>query len=447
MRIHRFVACQRIRVLFAVLTLVSWPNRGEGQALYYRSIPIGERAIGLGGAYTGIADDPSATFYNPAGLMSGGRFQLLGNLSSFEVARDRFDAGFSATDPSASADLRLSEEYRMRWWGVSFAMQVKERVSVGVSAFLANQSTAYRDDLGLAFGGSLGEDGVRIDGRSATSTTAIGVNYWGLVFRLGALYRINPRWQLGFMFQPPGTPIQQEGNIFRRLTGDLEAGSAFFLFDEGGLDTRSPVPFELRAGTEYRINAQTTLSIDFAVTGPVRDGNVFDRSGEIEALGVNLGAYFPNTTGRRTTPNAAIGAEHAFGKAVVAGGFFTNISAAPNLPETSDRYLPQQISLFGASVAVGIDTKGYRLTLGAAGFFGRGDALAFTVDREANVRSYRRTKANRSALLIYIAGALSVASKGAKEVQKKYQEKKASKSQQAGEDGDTDTVEPETGPP
>lgn len=226
------------------------------------------------------------------------------------------------------------------------------------------------------------------------------------------------------MFQPPGTPIQQEGNIFRRLTGDLEAGSLFFLLDEGGLDTRSPVPFELRVGAEHRINAQTTLSSEFAVTGPVRDRNVFNRSGEIEALGVNLGAYFPNTTGRRTTPNAAIGAEHAFGKAVAAGGFFTNISAAPNLPETSDRYLPQQISVFGGSIAVGIDTKGYRLTLGAAGFFGRGEALAFTVDREANVRSYRRTKANRSALLIYIAGALSVAAKGAKEVQKKYQEKR-----------------------
>ena len=34
--------------------------------------------MGLGGAFTGIADDPSATYYNPAGMMAGGRFQLLG---------------------------------------------------------------------------------------------------------------------------------------------------------------------------------------------------------------------------------------------------------------------------------------------------------------------------------------------------------------------------------
>ena len=52
-------------------------NRSAAQAIHYRSLPIGERAMGLGGAFTGIADDPSATYYNPAGMMAGGRFQLL----------------------------------------------------------------------------------------------------------------------------------------------------------------------------------------------------------------------------------------------------------------------------------------------------------------------------------------------------------------------------------
>ncbi|HNF26159.1 MAG TPA: transporter, Ompp1/FadL/TodX family protein, partial [Leptospiraceae bacterium] len=29
---------------------------------------FGERAAGLGGAYTAVSDDPSGAFYNPAGL-------------------------------------------------------------------------------------------------------------------------------------------------------------------------------------------------------------------------------------------------------------------------------------------------------------------------------------------------------------------------------------------
>jgi hypothetical protein len=65
--------------------------------------------------------------------------------------------------------------------------------------------------------------------------------------------------------------------------------------------------------------------------------------------------------------------------------------------------------------------------LGGTGYFGRGDALAFTVDREAQVSSYQRTKSNISAAIVYVAGALSVASKGAKQVQERYKEKKAMK--------------------
>ncbi|MEO6223141.1 MAG: hypothetical protein ABIP90_07805, partial [Vicinamibacterales bacterium] len=32
---------------------------------------IGSRALGMGGAFVAVADDPSAVFWNPAGLASG----------------------------------------------------------------------------------------------------------------------------------------------------------------------------------------------------------------------------------------------------------------------------------------------------------------------------------------------------------------------------------------
>lgn len=468
------------------------PGSVDAQGLYYRSIPIGERAIGLSGAYTGIADDPSATYYNPAGLMTGGRFQLLGSLSSivftknklengfvseggsrdlesshtttlphfigtvvkvgkeafgdrrfavayssFEVSRERFNVGFSQIAPDGSVDLRLHDDYRMRWWGISFAAQITETLSLGLSTFLSNQSYGYGEDTGFAAGGTLEESGLRVDGESVTSSTGIGIDSWAFVFRLGALYRINPQWQIGFMFQPPGAPLKNKGSVFRRFVTDLtDTGSSYFLVDQGDLDVRAPIPFEIRTGVEYKVNALTTLSADAAVTGPVRDRPVFDIPPEIADLGGTLGVYFANSTKRRTTPNFAIGAEHLFGKAVVAGGFSTDISAAPNVPATSDSYAPDQVSLFGASLAVGVDTKGYRLTIGATGSFGRGDALAFTIDREAQVLGYRRTKANISAIVLYVAGAVSVASKGAKQVQERYKERKK---KQNGGDADADT--------
>ena len=77
-------------------------NRSDAQALYYRSIPFGERAMGLGGAYTGIANDPSSTYYNPAGIVTGGRFQLMGSLSSIVFTRRKVENAFDS--PNLDAD-------------------------------------------------------------------------------------------------------------------------------------------------------------------------------------------------------------------------------------------------------------------------------------------------------------------------------------------------------
>ena len=52
--------------------------------------------MGLGGAYTGIANDPSATYYNPAGIVTGGRFQLMGSLSSLVFTRRTIENAFEA---------------------------------------------------------------------------------------------------------------------------------------------------------------------------------------------------------------------------------------------------------------------------------------------------------------------------------------------------------------
>jgi hypothetical protein len=344
--------------------------------------------------------------------------------STLEVDRNSFGVGLSEIEPASSFDVRLNNDYNSRWYGVSFAAQATKKTALGFTAFVAQQRGNYSEDIGLASGGTLDD-----------------------VLRLGALHRINPRWQVGFMFQAPGIPVSQKGNVFRRFTTAVSGGdSTYFLFDRGDFSTRAPIPWELRTGFEYQANALTMLSVDAAVTGPVRDRNVFDPPAELQDLDRNLGVYFANSTKRRWTPNLAVGAEHIFGKVAVAGGLFTNVSAAPDVPATATEYTPDQVNIWGAAFSVGLDTKGYRLTVGANGYFGRGDALAATLDRETAVVSYAQTTATISAVVLYIAGAVSVASKGAKQVEDKYQERRErKKSEKAGEseevDGDAKEVD------
>jgi hypothetical protein len=242
------------------------------------------------------------------------------------------------------------------------------------------------------------------------------------------------------MLQTPGIPLKQKGDVLRRITTDLSPNEpTFFLFDSGSIKAKVPVPFELRAGFGFQINEETLLSVDAAVTGPVKDGTLFGRPAELEGIDARPGAYFSSSIARRWTPNVAIGAEHKFGKAVVAGGLFTNFSAAPDVPETSQEYTPDQVNMWGASVAIGVDTKGYRFTVGASGLFGKGDALAAVLDENADVVSYRRTGATRAAIILYISGAISVATKGAQQIQQKQKEKKKRKAEGNGEDAGTDT--------
>ena len=51
--------------------------------------PLGDRAIGLAGAFTAVADDPSATYYNPAGLVLQGGGGFAGGLDAGRVRATR----------------------------------------------------------------------------------------------------------------------------------------------------------------------------------------------------------------------------------------------------------------------------------------------------------------------------------------------------------------------
>ena len=67
-----------------------------GPGAFLRS-GVGVRALGLGGAFSAIADDPSAGFWNPAGLAQLNELQL--QFSVYHLSRDRRQSYISVAAP------------------------------------------------------------------------------------------------------------------------------------------------------------------------------------------------------------------------------------------------------------------------------------------------------------------------------------------------------------
>src|SRR6476660_6420112 len=61
------------RFAWTLIFLMGWAASAFAQA----EGPVGVRAAGMGGAFTAVADDGYAAFWNPAGFATGSFFSLL----------------------------------------------------------------------------------------------------------------------------------------------------------------------------------------------------------------------------------------------------------------------------------------------------------------------------------------------------------------------------------
>src|SRR4030067_505451 len=56
-------------VLAAAVSLLASPASATKYAAEFLKIPVGPRAMGMGGAFTAVADDATAPYWNPAGMV------------------------------------------------------------------------------------------------------------------------------------------------------------------------------------------------------------------------------------------------------------------------------------------------------------------------------------------------------------------------------------------
>lgn len=89
-------------VLFKALAVVLGTtviSNAFGDEYHYRDILIGDRAAGLGGAYTAIADDASGLYYNPAGVVYTPTSKISGSANAFQMKTTTYQ-GITKANPN-----------------------------------------------------------------------------------------------------------------------------------------------------------------------------------------------------------------------------------------------------------------------------------------------------------------------------------------------------------
>lgn len=283
-------------ILFALIIVMAGPTIifASGFAIYEHGI----RANGLAGAFTGLANDPSAIYYNPAGLsfLEPGKHMLFGSTiiipsltwkvldeeSSFYSPRE-VDTKFKVFPP-INLHYTSTSESGLAWGvglynpfglGVFWPDDPKEDwpgrfsiVEINLETFFLSPTISYKvsDQISVAAGLNLAHAKVAMKRRSRTP---IGVEPLvdlngsgnGLGFNLGGMFKISDDLSLGLNYRH-SLPVDLEGDAEITDAGPL-AGS----LPSGNISTSLTLPKSLALGVSYKLGEKLLVNADYMFVG------------------------------------------------------------------------------------------------------------------------------------------------------------------------------------
>ncbi len=449
------------------------------QDIPYHNYLVGDRALGLGGAFVGLADDPAASFHNPAGLAllpeasvsvsfwvlafyhreveSGwltiegenrlsddeitapplvatavaklGRRDALGRkrhaigLAILKPLRDkyRFSVVARSNALSSLSSLDVIHSDQARWYGLSYAYDTQRGIAIGVSSFLSLRSIKHEE---IEIHGQNGIATPSPPGFALTRHSVFSASLDHLIARLGVMWTPLPKkLHLGAMFQLPTFAIDSDSSN-REVTVDLvasddEPGSSESIVERvvhDSIDADRPIPWELRLGATWFPTESSLLTADLTIHGPAEIRLINDS-------GVPRPRLMATQTDLGPSVRAAIGGELFVRKRVpVRGGLFVYRSGLPDVPERSSRFEASDLNTIGASFSVGwILSGGHELSFGVAGTYASGQGSALDQTDPINA-SYLATPVSETTALVFMSGGKRAFKRLAKRIYKEGQQ-------------------------
>jgi hypothetical protein len=310
-------------------------------------VDVGARALGMGGAYSAVADDATALFYNPAALarverielsftlrnhrvtettrylrseashtVSPSRISQLGFVYPFPTYRGSFVVGmgyhrFATLDHDyerrgTGAGIlqeveRIYEKGSLGMWTAGLAWDASPRVSLGVSGSILTGDSYRRRDY-------VYDD---VSGFYETSHVVDDVDIKGITGSLGALVRLGRHGRLSLVVDLPRS-IDLEGRSTEDILRWDGGPDTLDVLDDYLFEDHMDLPFSTTLGLAWRFGP-LLLSSDFQYTDWTQidyDGPLRTAQGEFayrEVLAVRIGAEF-------TTPQVPLRVRAGFSR-------------------------------------------------------------------------------------------------------------------------------------
>ena len=387
-RLRRYAAA--LLAIGCVHPALAWENN-------HIHMIVGERPLGMGGAYTAISDDPSGLYYNPAGIVYGYAPNLSASVNSWQWTDSRYNDALGGADFE-----RSSSELLPNFFGTT---QPVGPLTVGISYAVTR---AVREDQIQRFTGWEGAvfDDYTVNVDNQDTETKIGPS---------AALEINRRFSVGMTLyfhhrkrktvmnqviesedwdQPQWENIyydRQETGITPIIGALLNAGDRLAL----GASVRTTEvlssttvrqatchghsEFPSEAGSlcqpeEVNHNRPVETSPRETYPWEIRFGAAFFATTNL-LLAADV-IYYTEEGDYEATWNAAAGLEYYLNpRWALRGGLFTNHAHTPELVydgETVNQ--PEHVNYYGGTVSISHFARNSSVTLGLTHSIGTGKA-------------------------------------------------------------------------
>ncbi|MBN2866852.1 MAG: hypothetical protein JXK16_12655, partial [Thiotrichales bacterium] len=395
---------------------------------HYKDILVGDRAAGLGGAYTAVADDASGLYYNPAGIVYASAPKISGSVNAYNYKTTEYG------DINASGHkwTRTSSGMVANYFGAT--QPLGDNSTVGFSIAIPNYDLEDQSDEFTSFGASaamenLGYktiDSQQIDYNNEDSTTLAGLSYATSInkdFSIGlTLYGYMRKKEMTNMqivrtkndagdkqledtlyqkVQTQELGIQPRLGIMWAPIPKLSIGmmvqTTFMLSEDPKSRTYIRKSICENSGTSFNQNCsiettyydqvtESTLTTDNLADSHFESPLKTDGKNDLP-IETNLGlAYFASdklmytadlsysseTDTYNAVLNAAGGVEYFYNPTwAIRGGLYTNMA---NTSSKQEKGMNPYVNLFGTSVSLSRYTKGSNITVGMNYSMGEGHA-------------------------------------------------------------------------